>query len=220
MVAAWPSRANSSLAVLESAYAEHLDVFRPDLASRYGSKRAAALLVAPTRSGLDRDYAWLTHFQSRLEAAPRATLAPAEQARLDTLLARTKRQMEECGPGGALRLDPLAYRALTDQAVLEALTMARVSACERVRRATQRLRMLPEVLRAAAINLQGLPHDDLRVQQGVDEAMRVLRVEVTAAAAACRDPRRSADFVEADSAAIRAFTIFPSWLHGARGHAP
>lgn len=202
-----------SVTALERDYARHTLASRPDRASREGVKGAARRLVPVTESSLARDLEWLKHFRARCDSVGRSNLLPTSRARLDTLFERTARQFDESRPDGPLRRDPMAYRALTDQAVLQVITEPNVGECERVRRATQRLRMLPEVLRAAAINLRGAPRDDARVQQGVEEAVRTLRVEVTAAAAACRDARRTADFVEADSAAIRAFKTFPGWLH-------
>jgi len=202
-----------SIRALERDYAQHLLLHRPDRGSRQGVKGAAARLVPVTESSLEADLAWLSRFRARCARVDPARIAPSDRARFDSLLVRVAQQQEESAPEGPLRRDPLAYRALTDQAVLEAITAPRVGECERVRRATQRLRMLPEVLRAAAINLRAVPHEDARVKQGVDDAIRVLRAEVIAAASACRDPRRTADLVEADSAAIRAFEVFPRWLH-------
>ncbi len=204
--------ASPSIAALQRAYAEHLLVSRPDRGSREGVKGAAARLVPVTEASLEQDLVWLEAFRAKCERVDRSKLPSAARASLDTLRARATRQWDESRPDGPLRRDPLAYRALTDRAVLESITAAHVGACERVRRATQRLRMLPEMLRAAAINLRDAPRDDARVRRGVEEAVRTLRMEVTAAAAACRDARRTADFVEADSAAIRAFQIFPGWL--------
>ena len=208
-----------SVRALERAYAEHLLAHRPDRGSRQGVKGAAARLVPVTESSLERDLAWLSRFRARCALVDPARIAPNDRARFDSLLVRVARQQEESAPQGPLRRDALAYRALTDQEVLEVITAPRVGECERVRRATQRLRMLPEVLRAAAINLRAMPQDDARVQLGVDDAIRVLRAEVIAAAAACRDSRRAADLVEADSAAIRAYKVFPRWLHDAPGPA-
>ncbi|MEO5988885.1 MAG: DUF885 family protein [Candidatus Eisenbacteria bacterium] len=205
--------APTSIAALDRAYAEHLLVSRPDRGSREGVKGAADRLTPVTETSLERDRAWLGAFRARLDLVDRNRLSNVTKARLDTLRARTTQQWEESRPDGPFRRDALAYRALTDQAVLEVITARRVGDCERVRRATARLRMLPEVLRAAAINLRGAPYDDARVRRGVEDAVRTLRVEVTAAAAACRDARRIADFVEADSTAIRAFRIFPGRLH-------
>lgn len=209
----------TSLATLERSYAAYLLRARPDLAWRAGAKAAASRLEPVTTTNLAQQTAWLARFERELQAVPRETLTPAESTRLDTLLARTSRQHSECGLDGPFRRDPLAYRALTDFAVLEVITAPRVGECERVRRATRRLLLVPEVLRAAALNLRDTPYDSVRVQQGLDDAIRVLRADVTAAAAACRDPQRTADFVEADSAAIRAFELFPRWLNTSAGAA-
>ncbi len=208
-----------SIRALERSYAEHLLVHRPDRGSRAGVKGAATRLVPVTESSLERDVAWLSGFRDRCALVDPARIAPRDRARFDSLLVRVARQQEESAPQGPLRRDALAYRMLTDQAVLEVITAPRVGECERVRRATLRLRMLPEVLRAAAINLRAMPQEDARVQRGVDDAIRVLRAEVIAAAAACRDARRAADLVEADSAAIRAYEVFPRWLRDVPGPA-
>lgn len=214
--AGWAGSATMpSVRALEQAYADHLLAHRPDRGSREGVKSAAARLLPVTVASLERDLAWLNRFRARCALVDPARLTPVERVRFDSLLVRSSRQQAESQAEGPLRRDPLAYRMLTDQAVLEVITAPHVGECERVRRATQRLRMLPEVLRAAAINLRAVPHEDARVQQGVQDAIRVLRAEVIAAAAACRDPRRRADFVEADSAAIRAYEVYPRWLHDA-----
>ena len=206
-----------SIHSLERDYAAHLLVHRPDRGSREGVKGAAARLVPVTESSLERDLAWLSRFRARCGLVDPARISPGDRTRLDSLLVRVTRQQEESAPQGPLRRDALAYRTLTDQAVLEAITAPHVGECERVRRATQRLRMLPEVLRAAAINLRAIPQDDARLQRGVDEAIRVLRAEVITSAAACHDSRRAADLVQADSAAIRAYEVFPRWLHDTPG---
>lgn len=208
-----------SIRALERGYAEYLLVHRPDRGSREGVRGAAARLVPVTESSLERDLAWLSRFRARCALVDSARIAPSDRVRLGSLLMRVARQQEESAPQGPLRRDALAYRVLTDQAVLEVITTPRVGECERVRRATLRLHMLPEVLRAAAINLRAMPQDDARVQRGVDDAIRVLRAEVIAAAVACHDPRRRADLVEADSAAIRAYQVFPRWLRDAPGPA-
>ena len=156
-------------------------------------------------------------FRTRLLAVSRTGLPAADVARLDSLHARTEREWLQASPESPLRTDPLAYRMLTDRAVLEVGTTRRVGACERTRRATQRLRAVPEILRAAAINLRAVSVDGPRLAAGVAEAIQALRTELVSATAECHEPRRRADLVEADSLAIRAFQSFGERLRSSAG---
>ena len=155
------------LGSLEREHAQHVLETRPDMAWRYGMREAADRLTPVTQGSMDREALWLRAFRTRLFAVSRTGLAAADRARLDSLHARTEREWLQASPESPLRTDPLAYRMLTDRAVLEVGTTRRVGACERTRRATQRLRAVPEILRAAAINLRAVSVDESSLAAGV-----------------------------------------------------
>ena len=205
------ARAAETPAQLAAEYAAHLREQRPDLAGADGVRGAEDRLMPITEATLARDAAWLDGFLARLDPAAAAPGAPA--ARLDSLRARARRERAALAPDGPWRTDPLAYLDLACAAAAEPFGDARVGACERVRRATARLRVVPEVLRAGAVTLRRAPPPDpARLAAACARAVATLRVDLPDRAAACRDPRRQADFVAADTLAVAAVGSFRDWL--------
>lgn len=195
----------------ESEYRRHLLRARPDLATRLGLRGADARLVPVTEATLRSDAAWLERFAARLEALDRAGLEPLARVTLDTLRARVAREREPHA-SGAWRRDPALYLQLGPHSVLEVAALPNTSPCARSKFAIGRLRALPEVLRAARVTLR-----DGRAEVAAGQvaawraAMDSLRA-LPARLAACREPSREADLVEADSLALAACARFVRFL--------
>lgn len=190
----------------EDEYRSHLLRARPDLASRLGLRTADGKLVPVTEATLRSDAAWLERFAGQRPAV--------EGVRLDTLRARVEREREPHA-SGAWRREPAAYLALGPFAVLEAAAAPNTSPCGRAKNVVRRLRALPEVLRAARVTLRDVAASDTAAAPWL-AAMDSLRA-LPARLAACREPTREADLVEADSLALAACERFVRFLREERG---
>lgn len=209
------TRALGDLRWLEDAYYEHLMRDRPDLATRCGLKGAETMLVPVNESSLLEDDPALAELETRIARVDRGGLGADGLARLDSLIARVAR---ERAPylSGAWHTDPLSYLAVGPWAVLDVATLEDHSTCTRARFAERRLRMVPEVLRCARINLaqaqatEGV--DDVSPWEAALDSLRVLpdRLEN------CRDSQRQADLIEADSLAVAALERFLKYLREER----
>lgn len=200
-----------SLTALEARHRAHLLATRPDLASRYGLG-GEDRLEPVTAATLERDAAWARAFAAELEHVDAARLAPRERPRLDSLRVRVAREAATFGDG-AWRSEPTFYLALVHDAVMEAILAPRISPCERARRAVMRLRMVPEVLRAGLINLRasGDPSPatfSAGAAAAYDSAAADLRTKLLSPVESCKDPRRLADLVAADTLALHAYAGF------------
>jgi uncharacterized protein (DUF885 family) len=198
----------------EREYRQHLLLARPDLATRFGVRGAESRLQPVTEATLGADAAMLGAIDSRLAAIDRAALEPQQAARLDTLRARIARERSPHA-SGAWRSDASIYLALGPGAVLDVAGAPRSSPCSRAKHATERLRALPEVLRAARVNLAGGARGDARPWLAAMDSLRALPSRL----AGCREPERVADLVEADSLALSAIDRFIRFLHEELGTA-
>jgi hypothetical protein len=195
----------------EADYRAHVASARPDLATRFGFGGTDARLEPVTEATLTRDAEWLDAFEARVSAIDRGALRPAEAAALDSLRARVAREREPYARG-AWRREPALYLALGPSAVLDVAGATRGSPCGRGRNAVGRLRALPEVLRAARVNLgaaTGSAGDEAAAPwHAAMDSLRALPVRL----AGCREPMREADLVEADSLALAACERFVRFL--------
>jgi len=196
----------------EARYASHVLVQRPDLATRLGLHAADDRLVPVTEPSLDRDRAELAALRAEISGLAFAKGSANDAVRLDSLRARVDREWRDLSED-RWRREPGIYLGLVRDGVLDVAEQPRVSPCERARRALLRLRSVPEVLRAAMVNLRATPgFDRERELERWTGAMFDLRTRVPEAAAACHDPARQADLVEADSLALAAATRFVEFL--------
>lgn len=185
---------------------------RPDLAGRDGSAQADDRLEPVTEATLERDTAELAAIEAALGAIDTVALDTRERATLDTLRARAGRESAALR-AGLWRASPDPYLALAHAAPLEAATRKRVGACERARRTAARLRAVPEVLRAAEVNLRAAPPFDRDAAVASwRAAMMDLRLELPRLFDACHDAERYAAFVEADTLALGAMDRFARFL--------
>jgi len=210
------SRALGDVRWLEDAYYDHLVRDRPDLATRAGLRGSESALVPVTEASIAEDDSALSDLEARIARVDRAALEPDGLARLDSLRARVAR---ERAPylSGAWRNDPSVYFALAPGAVLDVATLPHATACTRARHAERRLRMVPEVLRSARVNLgHSVPpvgSDDAALWLAAIDSLRAIpdRLE------SCRDSQRQAGLIEADSLAIEALGRFVRFLREERG---
>jgi hypothetical protein len=205
-VGAATAPATPTLTALEARYQAHLLAARPDLASHYGlggDDRLAPI----TEVTLARDAAWLRSFAADVARLDAQRLSAREHARADSLRARVAR---EAAPleDRTWQQEPRAYLALVHAAVLEAGGAPHVSPCERGRRAMMRLRMVPEVLRSALINLRATHAMAPEAAAAFDSAAADLRIVLFKPLDGCKDPRRQADVIAADTLALRAYASF------------
>jgi len=204
--------AESRLDAVRARWTEHVRTERPDLAQRFGIGGALRRLEPVTEATLARDAALLAALDDSLAAIEREALPPASRAALDTLRARIEREAEPIRDG-TWRRDPEPYLALAHGAVLEAARAPRVTPCGRSARALARLRRVPEVLRAAEVNLLGADAIDAEATASRwAAAMADLRTELPALAVRCHDPERVAQVIEADTLALDAMRRFVAVL--------
>jgi uncharacterized protein (DUF885 family) len=186
---------------------------RPQFATRLGLHRWDDTLVPVTGASVASDVAWLAGLQQELAAIPRRQLTfehAQEAAVLGARLARERLELEgvrrwEQDPGWYLDMIAGGIQSLIDRPA--------APVCERTRALAGRLAMVPEILRAATINLRD------PVRPAVEAALpryaatvALYRGPVAAQALACRDVRLQAALGEADSAAIAAIARFTALL--------
>jgi uncharacterized protein (DUF885 family) len=207
----------AQLRAVTTRYEAHLLLARPDLASRAGRESADDRLEPVTEATLERDAGELAAIAQALAAIDPAGLGAHERATLDTLRERTGREAAALR-AGLWRTDPDSYLVLARDAPLDAATRPHVSACERARRAAARLRVVPELLRAAEVNLrEASGFDRAAAVAHWRAAMMDLRVVLPQRFDACPDGGRYAAFVEADTLALGAMDRFARFLAGESG---
>ena len=195
----------------EDEYREHLLAARPDLATRFGVRGGDDRLVPVSEATLGADSTWLAEFAWRLRSLSGWPMKRRERDRLDTLRVRVAREREP-HMSGAWRSDPSVYLELGPRAVIEAAKIPGSGSCARMNHAIGRMRLLPEVLRAARVTLR--PGGDDEGNYSIEpwlatmDSLRALPARLTG----CRDPIREADLIEADSLALGACDRFVRFL--------
>jgi hypothetical protein len=198
---------------LAREFRAHRLASRPDLASRAGDRRGDARLEPVTQASLAAEAGWLLDFARRLESVPRAALAPAARATHDSLAAWTARAGAEIAIERRWERDPAAYLDLVDGAIRALLPGPDRSACARARAVAARLARVPDVLRAARVNLREPPRELVAAAlPGCERALELYRAELPAFGGRCREPRTQADLAEADTLAVRALEGFLGYL--------
>jgi uncharacterized protein (DUF885 family) len=216
LVAAAPVRAATGDTAVEKLGREYLDQWmrrHPPLATRLGVHTWDDVLIPITQATVDDDATWLRAFRERLRAVPARDLG--FDARLDRALlaGRVERELLELETVQSWRTNPNTYVDLISGPVQSLLQRNFASLSTRMRSAARRLRMVPEVLRAARINLSHPSR--LATEVAIAQTAGVLqfyRGTVPALTAASRDPDAQADLAEADTAAVRAVQSFQAFL--------
>jgi len=205
--------AEARLARLVDEYRAGLLADRPDLASRLGEHRGDDRLEPVTQASLARSGAWLRALAARLDSIPRGALSPAAARTRDSLAARTAAARHEREVARSWERDPAAYLSLAGDAVAALLEPGTGSTCSRARAMARRLARVPDVLRAARVNLRE-PSRELveRALPGYEHLLQFYRSGLAPFAARCREPRTLGDLAQADSAAVRAAEEFLDYL--------
>lgn len=185
----------------------------PQEATRLGVHASDGVLLPVSRTTLAEDLAWLRGFRIRLASIPIAELARERAIERDLLAARVERQMLDLEVIRPFERDPGAYVPLVAGSIESVLERPVASPCQRLRLAARRLSQVPEVLRAARINLRNPPRElteiAIDLYHGV---LRFYRETVPGLAAGCRDAQMQAGLAQADTTAVRAVEAFLLYL--------
>jgi len=184
----------------------------PHQATRLGVHDSDRELVPVTQVTLAEDRAWLHDFRARLAALERDDLTSEPAIEYDLLTALAERERLELDVLRPFERDPGAYVPMVAGSIASVMR-AGTAPCERARLAARRLAQVPEVLRAARINLRAPPR--ILTEIAIDEfasTLRFYRETVPALAAGCREARIQADLAQADTTAVRAVEEFLLYL--------
>lgn len=187
---------------------------RPQLATRLGLHAYDSKLPIITQMSLDQDRTWIAGYQRQLAAIPRAQLSFETALDYDLLRARLDREQLDLDVIRPYERNPNSYLDLVAGAIQSLSQRDFASPCARIQSIIHRLRVVPEVLRAAELNLHHPPRvfteTALAQFPGV---LRLYREEMLPLEAACKQPEVEADLAEADTAAVRAVQDFIVFLH-------
>ena len=205
-----PKPRDLSLARIESRYATLVSRHRPDLAARYGIPPRAMRFVPLDEAGIDEH---VRELRLLLQAAdslgPAEALPPEAGHRLDTLRTRVRNEIDESAPGGALRHDALLWLDIVEAAVQAPFASGSAAGCDRTRRATALLHLVPDALRSAAVLMRGAPPPDpASFEARLARLESVLRRDLPARTNACKEGRRLGEFAEADTLAAASLMEF------------
>lgn len=195
---------------LEGLHAQALWRHRPDLAEAWGVKPYSLRFTPLDEATLDAHVRAARHLLA-------ATDTLATSARRDTLRARLERDLADCAPGGALRRDALVWLDIVAAAVRAPFALGSASGCDRTRRATLQLAMVPEALRGAIVLLRGaVPPAPATLEPRLTSVEQLLRADLPKRTEACKESRRLAEFVEADTLAAASLAQFRDRLASSR----
>lgn len=201
-----PVPAELTLARLENRYALLLARHRPDLAERYGATPYSVKFVPIDEASAS------AHVQELQQLLTEADPLPAG-ARADSLRERLRREIADTGPGGALHRDALLWLDVIDAAARAPFSMGTANGCDRTRRGALQLRTLPEALRGATVLMRGAAAPDpAAFETRLARLEQLFRTDLPARTEPCKEARRRAEFVEADSLAAASLAQFRRWL--------
>ena len=182
---------------------------RPQLATRLGLHGWDSKLVPVTTASVAADIRWLKQMRARVRAIPLSELSVERAQEHDLLMARIERERIELEEVRSWERNPGYYLDIVAGSVLAVLERDFTSPCERVLLATRRLRLVPEVLRAARVNLKDPPrlYTEVAIAQFTG-ALSFYRTTIPALSRECREPLLHADLAEADSLAVHAVEEF------------
>lgn len=198
--------ATLTLTRLENRYAQSLARHRPDLAERYGSTPYSVKFVPLDEASIG------AHVRSLRLLLAEADTLPAS-GRADSLRARLRREIAETVPGGALRRDAFLWLDIVDAAARAPFALGTASGCDRTRRGALQLRTVPEALRGATVLMRGAAApDETALEARLTRLEQLFRLDLPARTEPCKEGRRRAEFVEADSLAAASLAQFRRWL--------
>ena len=187
--------------------------FHPQDATRLGLHRWDDRLTPITEASVEAEATWLREFRSRLRTVPVATLSFERRLDRVTLATWVERQLLDLESVRPFERNPNVYVGLITSPIQSLLEREFASDCSRIHSAARRLSLVPEILRAARINLRHPPRlfTEVAIEQ-TRGALRFYRETVPALAAHCHDPASQADLTEADTVAVRATEDFLRFL--------
>jgi uncharacterized protein DUF885 len=203
-----PGKPDARLQTLGEEFVARRLARAPHAATRGGVHAGQPMAHAVTALTLAEELAWLHAFRERLAAVPREPTS--ERVLLETALDRELLELDVLRP---FQRDPGAYVALVAASVEAALDRSSGSPCARVERAVRRLSEVPEVLRAARLNLKDPPRvlTELAIER-LAQVLRFYREDVPRLGAGCRGAPMQADLAQADTTAVRAVEGFLRYL--------
>src|SRR5262249_46771031 len=183
---------------------------RPDLAARYGIPSGSPRFRPLDEAVIDDHVHELRELIAAADSIERMPgHGPAVSARIDTLRARVRREIDECVPGGALRRDALLWLDIVEAAVQAPFASGSAAGCDRTHRAAVQLQVVPSALRGAAVLMRGAPAPDpAALEARLARLEAVLRRDLPARTDACKEGRRLGEFVEADTLAAASLAEF------------
>ena len=185
----------------------------PAEATRLGAHTLDTAPLPVSRTSLAEDGAWAHDFAARLDSLPAPGLTRAAALDRALLAARVERWRLDLEVLRPYERDPGAYLALIAGSVESVLERPFAPACARLELAARRLAQVPEVLRAARINLRDPPRERTEIAiERYAAVLRFYRAGLPALTIACRDARTQADLAQADTAAVRATEDFLRYL--------
>ena len=210
---AWAMGADARFQRLADEFLDGLLARRPQLATRLGVHARDRELRVVTQATLAEDAAWLRGVRARLGGIPRAELSFEHALDDDVLAARLERELLDLEVVRPWETNPNAYLELVAGSIQSLLQRRFAPPCERVASVVHRLRQVPEVLRAAQVNLRHPPRLFTEVAIGQFEGVLGLyREQVPALAEECHTPLLEADLAVADTTAVRALESFIEWM--------
>ncbi len=206
-------RGDGAFVRLGEVFLDHVLSTRPHVATRVGIHTHDDRLLPVTQSSLAADAAWFRAFRDDLAAFPRASLSFERALEYDLLTARIERELLDLETIRPYETNPNTYLDLIAVGIQSLIQRDYSSPCRRMTSTTRRLRQVPEVLRAARINLRHPPRIATEVAIGQFQGvLNLYRTEIAAAAVRCKEPRLQGDLAEADTLAVRAVESFIAFL--------
>jgi uncharacterized protein (DUF885 family) len=198
---------------LSGEFLDHWLASRPQAATRLGLHTHDDRLVPVTQASLIEEAAWLREFRTRLNGVPRAGLTFEHQLDRDVLASRIESQLLDLEVIRPFENNPNSYLDLVAGSIQSLLQRNFAPLCARLKLTTRRLEQVPEVLRAASLNIKNPPRiaTETAISQ-FEGVLRLYREQIPAIASHCKDPRAQADLAEADSLAVKAIEKFLTYL--------
>jgi hypothetical protein len=185
----------------------------PHDATRLGVHGNDRVLLPVSETSLAEDLVWLRAFQARLDSIPAAALSRERAVERALLVARVDRLLLDLEIIRPFERDPGAYVPLVAGSIESVLERPIASPCQRLRIAARRLTQVPEVLRAARINLRNPPRELTEIAiDRFDGVLRFYRETIPSLATGCRDAATQAELAQADTIAVRAAEAFLRYL--------
>jgi len=207
------SAADDRMTALGEEFISHWLARSPQTATRLGVHNHDSELRPVTQATIAEDIAWLKSFRPKLESLPRTQLSFERAMDRDVLMSRIDRELLNLQVVKPYERNPNSYLDLIAGSVQSLLQRNFASPCDRIRSAAARLSHVPEVLRAAKLNLKNPPriYTEVAISQYTG-TLRFYREVIPTLTLGCRDARAQGDLAQADSAAVKAVESFLVFL--------